>query len=255
VLSSTVHALWALRAGGRLGVGNDPTWTNTTTFLPFPFPAEDGGVTDGLRRRIADLAERIDTHRKTRVSLHSDLTLTGLYNCLEKLRNGEVLTVKDRITHEHGLISVLRTLHVELDAAVLVAYGWGDLTLPADSDVLLERLALLNSKRAAEELNGVVRWLRPALRQAAAIEDQGQLDVGTDATEPTGQTSPAIAAASKLVWPVGLPEQIKIVAEVLANGRKPLTLDAVCRFSFITALFVFQRDTFSLAVPILRPTA
>ena len=32
------NARVALAAGGRLGVGNDPTWTNTTCFLTFPFP-------------------------------------------------------------------------------------------------------------------------------------------------------------------------------------------------------------------------
>ena len=38
VLSSRMHKVWALNAGGRHGVGNDPTWTNSTCFLPFPFP-------------------------------------------------------------------------------------------------------------------------------------------------------------------------------------------------------------------------
>jgi len=31
--------VWAEAAGGHLGVVNDPTWTNGTCFLPFPFPA------------------------------------------------------------------------------------------------------------------------------------------------------------------------------------------------------------------------
>jgi hypothetical protein len=50
-----------------------------------------------------------------------------MYNVLEKLRAGETLTAKERSIHEHGLVSVLRQLHDELDAAVLDAYGWSDL--------------------------------------------------------------------------------------------------------------------------------
>jgi very-short-patch-repair endonuclease len=50
-----------------------------------------------------------------------------MYNVLEKLRSGEPLTEKERIIHEHGLVSVLRQIHDDLDAAVLDAYGWSDL--------------------------------------------------------------------------------------------------------------------------------
>lgn len=38
VLSSRIHVQWALAAGGRLGVGNDPRYTKTKCFDPFPFP-------------------------------------------------------------------------------------------------------------------------------------------------------------------------------------------------------------------------
>ena len=50
-----------------------------------------------------------------------------MYNVLEQLRRGEPLTAKDKVIHEQGLVSVLRQLHDELDAAVLAAYGWQDL--------------------------------------------------------------------------------------------------------------------------------
>jgi hypothetical protein len=53
VLSSRAHAVWALAAGGRIGYGNDPTWTNGTCFLPFPFPAP----TDAQQTRIRSLGE------------------------------------------------------------------------------------------------------------------------------------------------------------------------------------------------------
>src|SRR5690606_38494685 len=38
VLSSSIHIAWALAAGGRLGVGNDPRCNNTLTVDSFPFP-------------------------------------------------------------------------------------------------------------------------------------------------------------------------------------------------------------------------
>jgi hypothetical protein len=58
---------------------------------------------------------------------NKDLTLTGLYNVLQALREGRPLTAKEKTIHSTGLVGVLKTLHDELDAAVLAAYGWSDL--------------------------------------------------------------------------------------------------------------------------------
>jgi hypothetical protein len=101
-----------------------------------------------------------------------DLTLTGLYNVLQALREGRALNAKEKQIHSAGLVGVLKTLHDELDAAVLAAYGWGDLvaaqtnraTSDTIKDQLLQRLVTLNQRRAAEEANGQVRWLRPAFQ-------------------------------------------------------------------------------------------
>lgn len=38
VLSSRFHGMWALRAGGWLGIGNDPRYSKSRCFDPFPFP-------------------------------------------------------------------------------------------------------------------------------------------------------------------------------------------------------------------------
>ena len=123
ILSSTTHAVWALAAGSRLGIGNDPVYNKTTCFGCFAFPP----MTEEGRAILRNLAEQLDAHRKRQQAAHPDLTLTGMYNVLEKLRSGEVLTAKERTIHEHGLVSVLRQLHDEIDAAVLEAYGWSDL--------------------------------------------------------------------------------------------------------------------------------
>jgi len=71
---------------------------------------------------------------------HAELTLTGLYNVLEKLRRDEPLPAKDKLIHERGLVAVMRSLHDELDAVVLDAYGWND---KPDDAALLERLVAL----------------------------------------------------------------------------------------------------------------
>ena len=122
VLSSRAPVCWALATGGRPGVGNDPRYNKSRCFETFPFPA----ATPVLQALIGTLAEQLDAHRKRVLAEHAELTLTGLYNVLEKLRHGEALSAKDKLIHERGLVSVLHSLHDELDAAVLDAYGWQD---------------------------------------------------------------------------------------------------------------------------------
>jgi hypothetical protein len=249
VLSSQVHVAWALAAGGRLGVGNDPRYNKSRCFEPFPFPIFDSQ----LAAPIGNLAEQLDTHRKRQQAAHPDLTLTGMYNVLEKLRSGEALTPRERTIHEQGLVSVLRQLHDELDAAVLDAYGWSDLTpllrvahgndppavgqtredaARAFDETVLERLVALNAERAAEEARGLVRWLRPEFqtRGLDAAPEQAELETG-DETE--AQATPAAAAKLKpKPWPRDPIDQVRAVADAL--GASPAWLavhDITARFS------------------------
>lgn len=132
------------------------------------------------------------------------------------------------MVHEHGLVGVLKSLHDELDTAVLQAYGWADLSLPADTDTLLVRLVELNVKRAAEEAAGTVRWLRPEFQQAgqdkqAALETAVENEGEDDAPEVT-QIQTAVVQRP---WPIGLTEQIKAVAEVLSTAGRSLDLEGV----------------------------
>jgi hypothetical protein len=237
VLSSRLHVDWALAAGGWLGVGNDPVYVKSACFDPFPFPTDDTGLAGAVVTRIGELAGRLDAHRRTQQAAHADLTLTGMYNVLEKLRAGEQLSAKEREVYDHGLVGVLRTLHDELDAAVLDAYGWADLApaladyTPAGAETreaavgeLLQRLVDLNARRAAEEAAGTVRWLRPEFQNPAAAPAgaQGTLAVDDEATEAPAAVA---APATKRPWPSGLPEQIKAVSDVLASAGRPLALD------------------------------
>jgi hypothetical protein len=240
VLSSCIHVAWALAAGGRLGVGNDPRYNKSRCFEPFPFPT----ASEAQQARIRDLAEQLDAHRKRQQAAHATLTLTGMYNVLEKLKTGEALTPKEKTIHEQGLVSVLKTLHDELDAAVLDAYGWSDLTpLLASSDpatreaaaeTLLVRLVALNAERAAEEAKGHIRWLRPEYQHPAGTPQQAGLpEAGGSAADEASTAAPISAVpAARQPWPATLPEQVAAVARVLADAAAPLAEpDLAARFT------------------------
>lgn len=157
VVSSRLHVTWALRAGGWLGVGNDPRYSNSRTFDPFPFPS----ATDAQKAAIGAIAEELDAHRKRALEAHGHLTLTGLYNVLERLRAGarpDDLDAKECRIFDDGLVLILKELHDRLDVAVAEAYGW-PVDLPEEE--VLARLVALNKERAKEERRGLVRWLRP----------------------------------------------------------------------------------------------
>jgi len=229
ILSSCVHVQWALATGGRLGVGNDPRYNKTRCFETFPFPSEDAGLTPQLAERIRNLAEQLDAHRKTRQAVHSSVTITGMYNVLEKLRSGDALTAAERTLNDNGLVSVLQSLHDELDAAVLEAYGWGGLSLPADTDALLLRLVELNTKRANEEAAGTVRWLRPEFQRGTGQGEQTAIEEDAEVNGAEEESVPAVAnvTIAPKPWPTGLADQIKAVADVLADAGTSLDLDGL----------------------------
>lgn len=217
VLSSRIHIVWALAAGGRLGVGNDPRYNKTRCFEPFPFPV----TTPSGHERIGDLAKVLDSHRKRQQDEHPDLTITGMYNVLEKLRTGETLTDREKTVHEHGLVSVLKQIHDDLDAAVFDAYGWPhDLT----DEQILERLVALNAERAAEERRGLVRWLRPEFQNpgGAVAATQPEL-IGT--ADPDASVS--VPAARAVKWPSRLPEQVSLVRGLIARGEASWSVEEI----------------------------
>ncbi len=202
VLSSRIHMTWAPAAGGWLGFGNDPRYSKTRCFDPFPFPA----ATPAQAAEIAALAEELDALRKTRLAAHPQLTLTTLYNVLAALRAGQPLSPADRDVLDAGQVEVLRHLHDRLDAAVAAAYGW-----PADlsAEAVVDRVVALNRERVAEEAAGQVRWLRPAFQapaEAAVAARREQLALPTD------------LAAVLPDWPKRVPEQCVALRAALRHG-------------------------------------
>ncbi|MEZ4267525.1 MAG: hypothetical protein R3F39_14195 [Myxococcota bacterium] len=226
---------WWLRSGA-VG-GNDQRYNSKTRDIldPFPFPAP----TDAQAARIRELAESLDAHRKSRRAEHADLTMTNMYNVLEKLRAGTPLSAKDKKTHEQGLCSTLLKLHDDLDEAVFAAYGWP--TTLSDEE-LLERLVALNAERAEEESRGLIRYLRPDYQ---APTEPTQLAMDTE-----DEDQPEIPAAPKPQtdrpdWPAGLVARIALVQSALKTTPTPTTPESLAR--------TFKNAKTDQVAEILRP--
>lgn len=219
VLSSRIHVFWALRAGGWLGMGNDPRYTKSRCFDPFPFP----DATPAARAEIAALAEEIDALRKRVLDAHPHLTLTGLYNVREALRAGTPLDEAQRAIHDDGLVAVLHELHTRLDAGVARAYGIAEAAPEAE---ILAHLAALNAARVAEESRGQIRWLRPDYQiprfGSAAEKRELALEGGAVATPP-------LPAAAKRAFPARDIDQTASIMAALRDAGGALQPAALAR--------------------------
>jgi hypothetical protein len=214
VLSSKSHVVWATAAGSTLE--DRPVYVKSQCFDPFPFPA----TTEPQKTKIRHLAEQLDAHRKARQAEHPTLTMTDMYNVLEKLRNGEALTAKDKTVHSQGLVAILRQLHDELDAAAAEAYGW-PVNLPEAE--ILERLVALNKQRAEEETRGLVRYLRPGYQNPGGTQ-QGAIELVTAEKE-------TIAEEKELLpWPKTLAEQAQAVQRTLQTQDRPASPGDILRY-------------------------
>ena len=133
VLSSRLHVSWMLALGGTLE--DRPRYNKSRILNPFPAAVGQGLYSD-TTDRLEHLGDGLDAFRKERLAEHAFLTMTALYNVLERLRELENgcdvprLSAKERDIHESGLISVLKDIHDDIDRAVFEAYGWADL-IPA----------------------------------------------------------------------------------------------------------------------------
>ncbi len=231
VLSSRVHTIFAERTGGWQGVGNDLVYQHTNTFNRFP-------VIDPSPH-LTDLGERLDAFRKERLAAHDFLTMTGLYNALERVREldagiGEPLTDAERDTYDAGQIAILKELHDEIDREVFAAYGWSDLGLAlvgkpgattpsahkgadqeAAEEELLVRLVALNQARSGEEKAGVVHWLRPDFQKPRlAAKVKGAVQVEADLGE--------VVRVEAVKWPSDGLDQIRSVRDLLARAESPI---------------------------------
>ena len=217
VLSSHIHGHWATTAGGWLGFGNDPVYVKTSCFDPFPFPK----MAEEIGSRLSALGEELDATRKLVLAEYPDLTLTGLYNLLEKLKAGTALTPAEEDAKQHGRVLILKELHEQIDALTAQAYGWPtDLT----DEQILERLVALNAERAKEEAAGHVRWLRPDYQiprfAKGAAAKTGELNLGTTVVAIDRGLPP---------WPKDRYEQPLAVEALLISAAGPMNATELAR--------------------------
>jgi type II restriction/modification system DNA methylase subunit YeeA len=175
ILSSRFHEGWTLRICQYHGVGNDPIYTQGSTFETFPFP-------EGLTPNIP--AKEYESDPRAQAIAKATKRLDELRNAwlnppdLVKIEPEVVPGYPDRILPKDAQAAVTlktRTLtnlynqrpqwladaHRDLDAAVAEAYGW-----PSDiseEDVLAKLLALNLSRAGAAQ--------QPELVEPADEED------------------------------------------------------------------------------------
>ena len=255
ILQSAVHICWSMATGGTLE--DRPIYTKSRCFDPFPFPAAD----DLQKQRIRAIAEDLDAHRKGVLAEHPHLTLTGLYNVLEKLRapsppaplpegegrrasplsllanaersrQGEGpgvrgLSAADRRIFDDGLVLILKEYHDKLDALVADAYGWQDSGKTCDlpDEEILSRLVALNKERAKEEARGLIRWLRPdyQIPRFGSQKEKAELDL-VGGGEGVGAP---VSASAKPAFPTDEIAQTAAVMAALAAASAPLNATAL----------------------------
>ncbi|MFC7670667.1 class I SAM-dependent DNA methyltransferase [Hymenobacter humi] len=215
VLSSRLHTVWALAAGSTLE--DRPRYNNTRCFQPFPFP----DISTEQQTRIRELGEALDTHRKRQQAQYPNLTLTDLYNVIEKVRSGQTLKDKEQLTYEQGLAGVVISLHEQLDIVVAEAYGWPATLSEAE---ILMRLVQLNQQRTTEEAAGTVRYLRPEYQ---APGEQTELELPTAAI-----AAASVATPEAHPWPAELAQQMFAVRSIVqqAGGEALSSAQVAARF-------------------------
>jgi len=231
VLSSRVHLEWQSANGGTLE--DRPIYTKSRCFDPFPFPDP---VPETLKQELREVAEELDSTRKAVLEAHPDLTLTKLYNMLERVRavqrqsaphpalqatlspegrgeDVEPLSPEEIDIRDRGRVLILKDLHETIDRLTFRAYGWPE-TLTDEQ--ILERLVALNAERRAEEATGKVRWLRPEYqipRYGTPTEKKAQIEAQLLPPEETG----------KPAFPKEEARRAMAVSGVLAGADRPLS--------------------------------
>jgi hypothetical protein len=146
-----------------------------------------------------------------------------MYNLLEKLRAGQEFTDADRNYNNKALVSTLKQIHDELDQAVFAAYGWQDLWAAQQNgtdinETILERLVALNAERAAEERNGLIRWLRPEYQAPQSTATQTTIE----AIDLEPET--AIVPIEQQKWPTAPKAQLAAIRDLLRTSSGSWTV-------------------------------
>jgi len=176
VLSSSLHQMWAITFGSTLETRVRYTPSDVFETYPRPEPTD----------RLAEAGRSLDVERRE-VMLRRRLGLTKLYNLVND---------PDLADADDPDVARMRLIHVELDEAVMAAYGWSGVPLshgfhtyrqmerwtvcPAARVEIMDRLLAENLRRAAaQEISRprkeAARSARGRGRQPVVNEDQGTL--------------------------------------------------------------------------------
>lgn len=147
VLSSSLHANWVIKFGGAMRT--HPRYSPSDVFVTLPRPAPN--------ERLVAIGMTLETERRE-MMLRRPLGLTKLYNRVNDP------AIKDHVDQD---VERMREIHIELDEAVMAAYGWDDVPLehgfhtyrqmrrwtvsPAARVEILDRLLEENHRRAAAQ--------------------------------------------------------------------------------------------------------
>jgi len=155
ILQSVVHMEWVWKYATRLKT--DLIYQPTAVFETFPFPQN---LSESQEQQLEQIGEAYHEHRK-QLMLSMQLGLTKTYNlfharqlrpmqpeeaqlddkALQKLMGKDAAALRKHLARTPGTITFneavagiqkLRDLHIQMDNAVLQAYGWTDIDLRHD---------------------------------------------------------------------------------------------------------------------------
>jgi hypothetical protein len=125
ILNSSIHGAWAWKYGSTMG-SSTLRYTPSKIFDSFPFPE----LSDpNLRAQLERLAQQYDTLRRNLMQ-QLQLGMTKVYNLFHMPQLSPEMLAGESKVADLGAQSAfadlvrLRSLHAEMDNAVLAAYGW-----------------------------------------------------------------------------------------------------------------------------------
>ncbi len=169
IFSSSIHWLWSVKYSATLGT--ELNYTPTRAVATFPRPEST--------LRLDSSGRALDSDR-TEIMFRRGLGLTQLYNLVHSSDSGPDIEV-----------TAIRQAHVEVDQAVLEAFGWSDVHPdwnvythfgrerfsidPDSAAVVLERLLHENHRRASLESHSTRRTRPPHASFEQAEKPDGAL--------------------------------------------------------------------------------
>lgn len=146
-LSSSLHQVWAIRYGSTMRTDVNYSPSDVFATLPRPGPSD----------RLVEIGRTLEVELRE-IMLRRELGLTKLYNLVND---------PDMSDSADSDVARMREIHVELDRAVMAAYGWDDVPLdhgfhsyrqvrrwtvsPTARVEILDRLLEENHRRAAAQ--------------------------------------------------------------------------------------------------------